>query len=189
MQTLFRISLRLSLLLALCAGAGLAARAQTAKIDLSQLDHLAGKASETVDINLDGHLLQTTAKLFSSNDPDDAAVREILNGIKGIYVKSFEFAHEGDYTAADVEAVRSQLRATGWSRIIGVTSKNDGEDIEVYIMDIGEHIGGVAVIGTESKELTVVNVVGPVDLGKLAKLEGQFGIPELGIEPPKSKKQ
>jgi hypothetical protein len=32
-----------------------------------------------------------------------------------------------------------------------------------------------------------VNIVGPVDVNKLAKLEGQFGVPELGIEPTKAK--
>ena len=30
-------------------------------------------------------------------------------------------------------------------------------------------------------------VVGPVDLDKLAQLEGQFGVPELGIESQKPK--
>jgi len=30
-----------------------------------------------------------------------------------------------------------------------------------------------------------VNIVGPVDLDKLAKLEGQFGVPDLGIEQKK----
>jgi hypothetical protein len=34
----------------------------------------------------------------------------------------------------------------------------------------------------------VVNIVGPIDLEKLAKLEGQFGVPELGIEKTKDKK-
>jgi hypothetical protein len=33
-----------------------------------------------------------------------------------------------------------------------------------------------------------VNIVGPVDLEKLAKLEGQLGIPELGIETGKKTK-
>jgi hypothetical protein len=34
-----------------------------------------------------------------------------------------------------------------------------------------------------------VNIVGPVNLDKLAQLEGQMGIPDLGIESPKSKKK
>jgi hypothetical protein len=35
------------------------------------------------------------------------------------------------------------------------------------------------IISAEPKEFTVVNIVGPVDLEKLAGLEGQFGIPRI----------
>jgi len=33
-----------------------------------------------------------------------------------------------------------------------------------------------------------VNIVGPVDVDKLARLEGQFGIPDLGLGSPKKTK-
>jgi hypothetical protein len=49
-------------------------------------------------------------------------------------------------------------------------------------------VGGLAVLHTDDKELTVVNIVGPVDLDKLAKLEGQLGVPDLGIESQKKSK-
>src|SRR6185437_15718487 len=104
--------------------------------------------------------------------------------VKGIYVKSFEFDNTGEYTAADVESIRAQLRGPGWSRLVNVASRKDG-NLEVYLLMNGEQIGGLAVLHTDEKELTVVNIVGPVDLDKLAKLEGQFGIPELGIEKTK----
>ena len=45
-----------------------------------------------------------------------------------------------------------------------------------------------AVISAEPKEFTVVNIVGPINLEKLTKLEGQFGVPDLGIEQAKPKK-
>jgi len=44
------------------------------------------------------------------------------------------------------------------------------------------------VLHTDDRELTVVNIVGPVDLDKLAALDGHLGIPDLGIEKPKAKK-
>ena len=79
-----------------------------------------------------------------------------------------------------------QLRGPGWSRLVNVTSRKDG-NFEVYLLLNGEQIGGLAVLSAEDRELTVVNIVGPVDLDKLAKLEGQLGIPELGIESTKPK--
>ena len=184
MKTLFHSSLKFAAvsLLLVCAGAT-AAKAQGARLQLSHLDYLAAKASETVDVNVDERLMQLTAKVFSDKDSDEAAIKELVKGLKGIYVKSFEFEHEGEYSAADVESIRSQLRGPGWSRILSVNSKKDG-DVEVYLMTNGDQIGGLAVLATDPKELTVVNIIGPIDLDKLSKLEGQFGVPDLGIEQP-----
>jgi hypothetical protein len=184
MKTLFHTSLKLAAvsLVLVCAGAT-AAKAQGARLQLSHLDYLAAKASETVDVNVDERLMQLTAKVFSDKDSDEAAIKELVKGLKGIYVKSFEFEHEGEYSTADVESIRSQLRGPGWSRILSVNSKKDG-DVEVYLMTNGDQIGGLAVLATDPKELTVVNIIGPIDLDKLSKLEGQFGVPDLGIEQP-----
>jgi hypothetical protein len=45
----------------------------------------------------------------------------------------------------------------------------------------------MAVLHSDDRELTVVNIAGPVDLDKLAQLEGQLGVPDLGIEKKKTK--
>ena len=50
----------------------------------------------------------------------------MIGGIAGIYIKSFEFKNEGAYLPADLEKVRSQLKAPEWSRIVGVKSGGDG---------------------------------------------------------------
>ena len=54
-------------------------------------------------------------------------------------------------------------------------------------MSTASQVGGLVVVATDLKELTIVNIVGPVDLEKLSQLEGQFGVPELGIESSKPK--
>jgi hypothetical protein len=41
---------------------------------------------------------------------------------------------------------------------------------------------GLAIIASEPREFTIVNIVGAVDLEKLRQLEGQFGIPKLELE-------
>ena len=172
----------------LVLGATATAMAQNPRIQTSQLDALASKASETVDVNIDESLIALTAKFLSSKDDDEKKVKEIVNGLKGIYVKSFEFEAEGQYSEADLESIRSQLRNPAWSRIINVRSKKDGS-IEVYLMHTGAQISGLALLATELKEFTVINLVGPVDLEKLTQLEGQFGIPELGLEESKPKRK
>jgi len=186
MKTLFQTSLKFAaVMLLLIGGAAITAHAQGARLQIDQLDSLANKASETVDVKLDERLMATTAKIFSGKDDED--IKEILKGLKGIYVKSFEFDKEGQYSPSDVESVMSQLRGGGWNKIVGVKSRN-GDNVEVYLMMQGDQIQGLAVISAEPKEFTVVNIVGPVNLEKLTQLEGQFGVPELGLEQPKPKK-
>ena len=122
MKTLFQTSLKFAaVMLLLIGGAAITAHAQGAKLQMDQLDFLANKASETVDVKLDEHLIGSAAKIFS--EKDDADIKEILKGLKGIYVKSFEFEKAGEYSQADVESVMSQLRGGGWSKIVGVKSK------------------------------------------------------------------
>jgi uncharacterized protein DUF4252 len=187
MRTLLKTVKLASLALLLVLSVSATASAQNAKIEMGQLDHLGTKASETVDVNIDERLMQITGKFLSGKDPDEVKIKELVNGLKGIYVKSFEFERDGDYSQADIESIRSQLRNPAWSRILSVSSKREGS-IEVYLMTNVSRVGGLVVVATDLKELTVVNIVGPVDLEKLSQLEGQFGVPELGIETkPKPK--
>lgn len=187
MKSLFQIKIRTRLLvLLLLIVPTTAARAQDSRIQMGSLDHLAAKASRTVDVNIDERLMRIAAKLLSDKDGDEREVKQLVAGLKGIFVKSYEFEADGQFAPADVESIRTQLRAPGWSRLVNVTSKKDGS-LDVYLMLNGEQIGGLAVLHTDNRELTVVNIVGPVDLDKLSKLEGQFGVPELGIESSKPK--
>jgi hypothetical protein len=186
MKSVFQ-KLRLPLIACLLVmTAALVAQAQDARIQTAGIEHLAAKASRTVDVNIDERLMRMAAKLLSDKDAEEKEVKELVAGIKGIYVKSFEFENDGQFTPADVDSIRTQLRNPSWSRLLNVTSKKDG-NLEVYLLMNGERIGGLAVIVTDDREFTVVNIVGPVDVEKLTKLEGQFGVPELGIEAKKKR--
>lgn len=152
-------------------------------LDLKTLDKFAAKASETVDVTLDGSLLKMAAKFLSNDSPDEAKIKKLVGGLKGIYVKSFEFDESGVYTEKDVTGIRSQLHAPEWSRIVGVRSKRDGENVEVFIRTgSGGQPAGLAIIAAEPKELTVVQLVGSIDLDELSSLGGSFGIPKLDLE-------
>ncbi len=186
MKTLFRTSLRIAPVLLLLLGGVITARAQSAKLQLDQLDVLANRASNTVDVKIDENLIQTTANLFK--DADEAEIRNVLKTLKGIYVKSFSFEKDNEYSAAEVEPVLVQVRTGGWNKIVGVRSKKDGENVDVYIMSLSGQISGLAVITMDPKQFTVVNIVGPINLEKLSELEGSFGIPDLNMSKPKTKK-
>lgn len=151
--------------------------AQEIKMPVS-LDRLSSKALEVVDVNLDSTLLQLAGK-FLPDKGDDAKVKKLISGLKSIHVKSFEFDKTGEYDIADVEAVRSQLRAPGWSRIVGVKSQRKGENAEVYLKTEAGQISGLAVIAADPKELTIVSIVGTITPEQLQDLGGHFGIPRV----------
>jgi Domain of unknown function (DUF4252) len=149
------------------------------------LEHLASKASDSVDVSLDSSLLQFAAKFFDGKDPDETKVKKLLTGITGIYVKSFEFQKEGGYLPADLDKVRAQLKAPEWSRIVGIKSSGESENIEVWVRNENGKVSGVAILASEPRQLTVANLVGNVDLDSLADLGGHFGLPSV----PKTKKK
>jgi hypothetical protein len=159
----------------LLAAAGLLA-AQPLKLNL---EHLAAKASDSVDISLNGTTLQFAAKFLDGKDPDEAKVKKLIAGIDGIYIRSFEFKKDGEWSPADLEGVRSQLKGPDWSRIVGYKGESDGET-EVYLRtDSNKKVNGVAIVVAEPREFTVVNLSGAIDLDSLADLSGHFGVPKL----------
>jgi Domain of unknown function (DUF4252) len=142
------------------------------------LDKLAEKADESVVLTLDKSMLRLTSRFI--DEAEQAEVKKVMAGLDSIYVRSLEFAREGEYSAADVEAVRGQLQKPGWSRIVGVRSQRSGRDADVYFKDTGNgQLGGIVVIATEPKELTIVEINGTLDPAHLVDLGGEFGIPRL----------
>ena len=187
MKSLIQAIMKIQILAALVLLVSVtAANAQDPRIQMAHLDHLAAKASETVDVNVDERLIKLAAKVFKDSDVEEAAIKKLVMGLKGIYVKSFEFDADNIFTNADVDTIRTQLKEPSWSRLLNVTSKREGT-VEVYVSLVGQDINGLTVLCIESRELTVINIVGPVDLEKLAQLEGNLGIPELGIRGSKKK--
>jgi hypothetical protein len=160
-----------------CAAAPVCA--QNARLQIDHLDRLFPKAVETIDVRIDGALLLMASKFLKSDKADEAAVKEIVQSLKGVYVKGVEFDKEGEYGESDVESVRQQLAAPGWDRIVGVRSKRDGENVEVFMMINNDAvIEGIGVLIADPKRVMVVNVVGPLDPEKINNLRGQFGIPK-----------
>ena len=169
-------------LLALVATAVLALPASAAPItgalDLPDFSHLERKARESVNVNLDGFLMRI-AKAVASNEHGDDEGLKLLQDIKSVQVKSFEFDADNEYSKSDVDAIRKQLASPGWSAIAQVRKRENQEDVDVFICTEGEKILGLAVIASGLRTLTIVNVIGSIDIDKLARLEGQFGIPKV----------
>jgi hypothetical protein len=155
-----------------------AAQVLTQKLNLEKLR---AKAVESVEVSLDSNMLRFAAKFLSNDKPDEAKVKKLINGLKGVYVRSFQFEKEGEYSESEVDAIRAQLKPPLWSRIVGARSKKEGENAEIFTRTENGQIVGLAIIATEPKELTVVDIGGTIDLGDLSEMGGHFGVPKLKL--------
>ncbi len=173
-KQLFGIALLLSLSATL-------AHAQDPKIPIEQLDKLAKVAEETVEVTLDERLIKLAIK-FLPKDPTYNKVREVVAGLKGIYVRVYTFDKPGEYDQHEVEQLRNQLHAPAWRKAVGVRSRRGGDNVDVHLFMQGDDIAGLAIIAANPKELTLVNIIGMIDLEKLSQLQGQLGIPKFDID-------
>lgn len=166
-----------------------AARAQAApgRLKLESLERLAPKAAETVNIELDGILIKFAGSILSDEDADERAVKDLISGLRGVYVRSYEFKADGQFADGDVAALREQLRAPGWSRVMDVKSKGlDFGDAEVYLATAGGRVEGFALLFVGPREVTVVNIVGAIDLDKLRRLGDDLNLPHLRVRRKKA---
>ena len=161
-------------------------RAQEIKLP-PDVEKLSVKAKETVEVNMDGPMLRWASKFLSAEDPDEQKAARLITNLKGIYVRSFKFDNPGAYTSAEVEQLRAQFSSPPWSRAVGVRSQREGDNVDVFFKLEDDRMAGIVIIAAEAKELTVVNIVGPIDVDELADLGGEFGIPRLNPKTlPKS---
>src|SRR2546430_763309 len=68
-------------------GVRLAVAAPAAPLKLPEFESLAAKASESVNVSLDSSLLGLAAGFLDPKDPEDAAAKQLIAGLKGIYVR------------------------------------------------------------------------------------------------------
>jgi hypothetical protein len=145
------------------------------------LEKYEAEATDSVEITIDDRLLRLAAGALSDKKPDERAVKALVAGLKGVYVRVFKFDREGVYQPAEVEALRNRFRAPEWSRVVGVRSKKYGDNVDVFLSSAGEQLKGVAVVVAAPRELVYVHVSGDIDIERLRELEGRFSVPRLEL--------
>ena len=152
------------------------ARAQRLQID--HLNRLAERADEVVNVTIDERMLKVFASFIPGNDPEQLATKAFITGLRGIFVRRFVFDRQSGYTQDDITTIRKQLTAPNWLQMVTVDKKSEGEVVDVHMWVDGDKMTGLAVLVAQPNELTVVNIVGPIDITKFTALEG-LGIPKL----------
>ena len=138
------------------------------KLEL-KLDSVIARAKEHNVVDLDRAQLGAFARLAAQKKPEKAEkAGQLLAGIEEVHVVNLEFDKDGQYSDADLEPVRKQLQAPGWSRIVSVKERH--ESTEVYLMTKDGKAAGLAVINAEARELNIVNIVGSISFDQAREL-------------------
>jgi hypothetical protein len=155
------------------------------QLRLPEFAGLTDKASESVNVTLGPELLGLAARFLNSDAPEEAAAKKLVTSLTGIYVRNYTFDTDYAYPKADIDGVRRQLSAPGWTRMVETRSRKENTDVDVYMLVENGRAQGLAIIASEPREFTIVNIVGNIDLEQLHDLQ-KMGVPDLQLETGKA---
>jgi len=155
--------------------------AHDARLNLPDFGSLADKATESVNLSLSPWLLRIAAACIDGKDADSTATKKLLAGIKSIEIRNYQFATDFAYSAADIDAVRLQLAAPGWTRLMQVRDRKSKENVDIYLMVENGRTNGFALIASEPREFTIINIVGSISIEDLPKLVDHLHLPKLDV--------
>ena len=142
------------------------------QLDLPSFSHLQSKATEVVDITLGTWPLALASKFMEADDAESVEVKKLIAGIKSIAVRSYEFGSDFAYSKDDVDAVRAQLATPAWSHLVQVRKRGKtDQEVDVYVALDADQAKGFAIVASEPRKFTILNIVGAIDIERLAKLE------------------
>lgn len=141
---------------------------------------LAARASNVTEVTLGKNMLAFAAKFMSGKDQDEAATRHLIEGLDGIYVRDYEFDKEGQYSMVDIDHLREYFETAEWTPIVRERDKKSGETTDVMMKVVNGETRGMFILDAEPKELSIVLILGPVNMDDLHKLSGLGGLSVLG---------
>lgn len=167
-------------------GLPMLAAAQGPQLSLPSFSNLRGAATESVNINLGWLPLHMAAWLMPDDDPQSAEVRTMMKGLKSVQIRTYTFGSDFTYPQADIDQVRAQLSGPGWSPLVHLRKRADTEDgprenVDIYVALEDQKVRELVIIDCEPREFTIVNIVGTVDLERLASLRTSFVHPDKAL--------
>ena len=137
-------------------------------------------AKNVTEVTLDQRTLQMASGFIGHDgDRDTEDVKRITANLKGVFVRSYEYDSEGQYSMADLEEYRKKLDGNPqWAHIVKTRELGEhGENADVYMLVENGKTNGIVVISAEPRELTFVHIDGQINPEDLNKLKGSMGIP------------
>ncbi len=140
---------------------------------------LAARASDVTEVTLGKNMLAFAAQFMHGKDDDEAATRHLIEGLDGIYVRDYEFDKEDQYSPDQIESLRKYFETPEWSPIVHVRERRSGESTDVLVKMVNGENKGMFILDAEPKELTIVLILGPINIDQLGRLHGIGGLHAL----------
>lgn len=158
------------------------AMAQTSPLPLPPAleKELEARASNVTEVTLGKNMLAFASKFMNGKDEDEAATRKLIDGLDGIYVRDYEFDKEGQYSMEEIEQLRKSFETPEWSPIVRERERKSGETTDIMVKLVNGTSHGMFILTAEPKELTIVLILGPINMEDLGKLKGLSGLSALG---------
>lgn len=140
---------------------------------------LAARASDVTEVTLGKNMLSFAAKFMNGKGKDDENVRRLIEGLDGIYVRSYEFDKDNQYSMDQIEQLRKAFETPEWSSIVRSRERKNNETTDVLMKLVNGEPHGMFILTAEPRELTIVLILGPIHMDDLSKLSGLGGLGAL----------
>lgn len=153
-----------------------AASDQPGYLDLDFID-IPQDADQIQDINLGPMLKEVVREARNNEDPE---IAELLSMVHNLRLRSFSIdENSAEMASKAVAKVSSRLKKDDWDNLMKF---KDGDQLTTVSTKYhNDHMVGLMIVVYEPEsEVTFINLVGELDLGKLMRLATEVDSDELG---------
>lgn len=154
-----------------------AAETEPGFVDLGKL--VPASKGEYVEVNLSPAMLKFAAKIASREEPEAA---EIIGNLKRVRVNVVSLDDSNrQSTVEHIAGIRQKLEAEGWTQMVTVRQKGDGDNVDVHVKQRNEDIieGLVVTVIDDKGQAVMVNIVGSISADQIAKVADNLNIEPL----------
>jgi hypothetical protein len=161
-------------------GASLVAQTSPLPLPPPVEKELAARASDVTEVTLNKDMLGFASKFMNNKNNGDATIQQLIQGLDGIYVRSYEFDKEGEYSLDEIAKLREYFETSEWTPMVRERERKTGETTDVMVKLVNGESHGIFILTAEPKELTIVLILGPIRMDQLGALKGIGGLGSLG---------
>lgn len=177
MKNIIRSSLAAATLSLALVSLSRAANSEPGFVDLGQF--APSEKGQFIEVNLSPGLLKFVAKIAAAKEPEAAALIGNLRSVRVNVVGLDDKNRAG--TIEQINTIRRKLASQGWTQIVTVREKEDGDNVDVHVkQNADESIDGIVVTVIDKKgEAVFVNIVGNITADQLGVIAEKFDIDPL----------